>query len=638
MILTEEKADVKTQGNFDTKAFSIKANGKAFSILTDKIYTHKVRSVVRELSCNAQDSHTEKGNPNPFKVHLPTSLEPWFSVRDYGTGMSHKQMMTLYTEVFTSTRGHSNEFTGALGLGRFSIFSLVDSFTVTSWYGGEKTVYSCYKDETGIPQLAVLTVEESSEQSGVEVKSTVDGRSHEFMIEAVNVYQYFDTTPLINIKSVAEQIEARKKSYVIVTPKFAVTTQRGSIKAVMGNVAYEIPSQGYDTSMQVEGYIKFALAEIEFDAGREQLSLSDRTKKILAQRIKEFKEEIKPIILAQVEVQPTKFKKFLEFNKVGGGLLANFLDRTDRKTYELPQSKTPFKSYYRSGYRSSIPKSEDTSINYEGECTLHIFEDKPRIEARLRAWLRNMSGQHKAIFLKPEHIAEMEVDAEFVLDPEVVIPKLESAPRSSNPQCKVKTFLRNGEVGPDRDSGWSHAEVDISDDTEERVYIELNNWKHVDCPAWLSSCRRINETLNTLKDYIEVPEVYGFKTVVLKSAAFKKGKWIKLEDYIKREVKDVTPPKVYIIESDDTELLNEIANRIKHEDFVKFKIAYELTLKDDNVSLWETLGFTLDKDNSCDIMHAEIMRKYPMLKFVSQWEVEYNKATILNYLNEKAGE
>jgi hypothetical protein len=68
--------------------FRIRNSAKAFSILSSGLYANKVRAIIRELSCNAIDSHTAAGKADtPFDVHLPNSLEPWFAIRDYGTGL-----------------------------------------------------------------------------------------------------------------------------------------------------------------------------------------------------------------------------------------------------------------------------------------------------------------------------------------------------------------------------------------------------------------------------------------------------------------------------------------------------------------------------------------------------------------------
>ena len=145
MILNEAKKNVVVSGDFEQTNFKLKADPKAFNILSDKIYTNKVKAVIREISTNAYDAHVAAGNDEPFDVHLPTDLEPWFSVRDYGTGLSHEDCMEIYTTYFHSTKTDSNDYVGALGLGSKSPYSIADSFTVTSWFNGEKRVYSAYK-------------------------------------------------------------------------------------------------------------------------------------------------------------------------------------------------------------------------------------------------------------------------------------------------------------------------------------------------------------------------------------------------------------------------------------------------------------------------------------------------------------
>ena len=133
MIISENKQDVTVNGSFKTSGFKIQASSKAFDILSSNIYQNKVRAVVREISCNAVDAHTAAGNPDPIKVHLPTTLEPHFSVRDFGIGLSDEDVREIFTTYFCSTKTSSNDFVGALGLGSKSPFCLVDSFTVTSY-------------------------------------------------------------------------------------------------------------------------------------------------------------------------------------------------------------------------------------------------------------------------------------------------------------------------------------------------------------------------------------------------------------------------------------------------------------------------------------------------------------------------
>jgi len=103
MIINEVKQDVQVSGEFKTSGFKIQTNSKAFEILSSNIYTHKERAVIREISCNARDAHIAAGHNDPIKVHLPTKLEPWFTVRDFGIGLSDEDVRNIFTTYFCST-------------------------------------------------------------------------------------------------------------------------------------------------------------------------------------------------------------------------------------------------------------------------------------------------------------------------------------------------------------------------------------------------------------------------------------------------------------------------------------------------------------------------------------------------------
>lgn len=64
-------------------------------ILSSGLYSNKIRAVIRELSCNAVDAHTSAGNKNPIEVKLPNALDKQFYVKDFGTGLTHDQVMKL---------------------------------------------------------------------------------------------------------------------------------------------------------------------------------------------------------------------------------------------------------------------------------------------------------------------------------------------------------------------------------------------------------------------------------------------------------------------------------------------------------------------------------------------------------------
>ena len=45
----------------DSSAFTIRTSAKAFKVLSDNLYSDKITAVIRELSCNAYDSHVQAG-------------------------------------------------------------------------------------------------------------------------------------------------------------------------------------------------------------------------------------------------------------------------------------------------------------------------------------------------------------------------------------------------------------------------------------------------------------------------------------------------------------------------------------------------------------------------------------------------
>lgn len=169
LMQTEERA-VTVSGGTDSTRFRIASNAKAFKILIDKLYSDKPRAIVRELWSNAYDAHVAVGAPDkPFDTHIPTIYEPWFSVRDYGPGMTHALMCSLYSTVFESSKEADNTTVGKWGLGSKSPWSYTDTFSVTCFDGVEKRLYSAYIDDQSFPTLVLLDTSPSTEPRGVEV-------------------------------------------------------------------------------------------------------------------------------------------------------------------------------------------------------------------------------------------------------------------------------------------------------------------------------------------------------------------------------------------------------------------------------------------------------------------------------------
>lgn len=302
MLLDTRQTDVIGSGDIDTEEFRILASAKTFMVLSSSLYKYKIRAIIREVCCNAVDGHNaaKRNGMNPpkqFDVHLPTNMDPEFRCRDYGIGLSHSDVMTMYSTYFASTKAGSNDDIGGFGLGCKSPFCYSDTFSVISWFGGYKRVYTAYMHD-GKPKISLLTEDVSDEPTGVEVSIPTEGNDHhEWYSEANYVFCTFDIDGYIP-NMIGYNLYIR---FVVDYDASGVascqsTPHRNGVYAVMGGVAYPIPEEFIkNTFLDVYGgtnFIKFGVGELDMQPSREELSLDTGTKESLTNRIKGICDQI----------------------------------------------------------------------------------------------------------------------------------------------------------------------------------------------------------------------------------------------------------------------------------------------------------------------------------------------------------
>jgi len=275
----------------NTSTFKIAANAKAFMALSSTLYSNKVRSILRELGCNAQDSHKEAGVSRPIDVKLPNALNPSFYVKDYGVGLDEKGILELYTTYFSSSKDQSNDLVGAFGLGSKSPFAYTDSFTVETVKNGVHYTFAIFIGPNGEPQVAKISEKPATPEwpSGLMVSFPVaSGDFPVFEREALDVFQWFDPLPQLLgtthvVRSAMSAIPAER-----LYPSGALVerTRRdvGLITLVMGGVAYPVDHTKIGqlpfsmSGSETERVILFAnIGEVEVSISRESLSLTPAT-------------------------------------------------------------------------------------------------------------------------------------------------------------------------------------------------------------------------------------------------------------------------------------------------------------------------------------------------------------------------
>lgn len=281
--------------------FKIKNSAKAFKILSDGLYSNKIRAIIRELSCNAVDSHFAAGKSDiPFELHLPTIYEPWFSVRDFGTGLDGNQVVNIYTTYFESTKTDSNDFIGALGLGSKSPFSYTENFTVTAIKNGMRRIYSAFINEMGIPCVVEMDSSETDEDNGVEVKFSVTDRYDydSFRHEADMVLKWFKLKPVITgYKFSITNLNFKEENII---PGVHLSDDYGSSVAVMGNICYPLnkisePQKYFGKLADLLNcalIMHFPIGSLDFSASREELSYIPLTINSIKNKLQELNDHL----------------------------------------------------------------------------------------------------------------------------------------------------------------------------------------------------------------------------------------------------------------------------------------------------------------------------------------------------------
>lgn len=301
MIITTEKETILGNGS-KSKAFSITASPKVFKILSSDLYTNKIRAVVRELITNMIDAHALNGNPEKFIIQVPGRLDPRFVCRDFGPGMSDFDIQGddnspgLYNSYFSSSKAESNDFIGGFGLGSKSPFSYTDTFSITSYHKGEIRGYVAYMDGDG-PQIKPTFVKEMGpdDKTGIEIVVPVEEKDfRNFAYEVSYIMRPFKDLAIINGLDREVDYFPDFDDYYGVNPE-RYWPDRGGLYAIYGGIVYPIDGVIRDRnwlSIRNEvNYIKFPMGSLDIAPSREALSLDDRTRKNIIERVKELSEK-----------------------------------------------------------------------------------------------------------------------------------------------------------------------------------------------------------------------------------------------------------------------------------------------------------------------------------------------------------
>ena len=269
-------------------------------------YSNTILATIREPYANAVDANKEAGlSPELIEVKSPTSLDQTFSVRDFGPGLSRDQIFNLYSKFGKSTKRDSNTNIGGFGVGRFAPLSYKDSFTVTSYYNGVKSIYSLYISEENDTKIDEVFSEPTSEANGICISVGVAKNDlTKFNEEMSSFFSNFEILPkFLNIQThiVKPQIVASGVDWQIRKSfnghsNFSI----GEQGIVMGGIYYPInpelidfkSDEYYAWTKHLNKLVFIAdIGSVSLHHSRETLEYNKTTKAYLKSRYQAFSKE-----------------------------------------------------------------------------------------------------------------------------------------------------------------------------------------------------------------------------------------------------------------------------------------------------------------------------------------------------------
>lgn len=294
-------------------SFSLVEDAALYEMLSSKLYAHKEKASIRETCCNAADANLVAGNGNlPIMVHAPSKDEPFFSVQDFGKGLSADECLFMLSAYGFSDKRRNEFTTGCYGMGSKSPFAYLmsfsesPSFTVLSVHAGRRLLVTYAFNETGIPVPRLMSDEPAGadEKTGLTVQFECNiEKLDDFNAALYDVLQWFKSpVQILNGAPVVpchENVFKRFGAVTMLEKPFTNRFDSMSIYGVMSNVAYpinldalpsELSNALYPFQHMSTVYLDLPDNSVDMPISRESVDYTPRTVEALTEALKGIRE------------------------------------------------------------------------------------------------------------------------------------------------------------------------------------------------------------------------------------------------------------------------------------------------------------------------------------------------------------
>ena len=259
------------------------------------------------------------------------------------------------------------------------------------------------------------------------------------------------------------------------------------------------------------------------------------------------------------------------------------------------------------------------------------------MQTRIKSYLKDKkSGFTMFIFKDLAQALECKIPVELLKDLDD-LPKVQrTSSGGTKSTCKTLKFRTHKSWGYTDAEYWDETSIEL--DGTEVVYVEVNRNKPVPFGmSFTESNSQLTSTLKTAREHgIEI-ELIGLKTAFMNTAAFRKGNFIHINNYLKREYSKIAPKFINKYDGNDLDFLREISKKIDHpelNDIMEFASECE---KSDIAEVCKRLGLNLQmvEDTSLQELMDEFNEKYYMITLLDSWKIRNNPELVARYISGK---
>jgi len=487
------------------------------------LYSNKEGAVTREYSTNARDAMIEAGKADqPILVTLPSVYDRYFTVQDFGVGMSEEDLTKTYTSFGDSTKRESLSTNGMLGFGSKSAIAYTNQFTVEAVKDGLKTIAVISKKPDYSIVLKIVSKTVVDESNGVKI--TIPVHNHEeFRRKAIDFYRFWKPGTVL-----VDGVEPKQAVGEKIEDNLYFSPNPGVSYVVMGNVGYRIANPDAlfrnarmnnisfvayvdncdcdrDTWVGEPGEQYFPHSAVEFTPSREDLKYTDHTKKTLHNVIRGFEDKMLAQAKKQIETAATSQEAWRLWHewgqKIGGNLFAGMEYKGLKLVHSVPllntvRYKVPYGGY-NSRYNTDRVSSVDVSATKQSLFVTNFYPDlQSGHKKKARQYFEHKGLQNiRHIYFVTGDLESPWIPKENVVDWDDLKEALPKAvrvggpPRPKRPKGLFDFYtIKNGKAG-------SRTYAQPIPDDADVFYIAAADAKTYDVPMALESMKADDEVV-----------------------------------------------------------------------------------------------------------------------------------------------